>query len=166
MHQIFPPHLAQRYEVDVGEARVPPPGIFTAARHQADWPCHGDVEHVQPPGAAVDLGQQLHLLVMNPHEATFNVDLECTHIELATTDDVCSEARNVGGIEQHPMLPVLACEKDGTTTLDPHDGAITESHGVDDASVEIRVDLLDIGDVIGGPCVEDQPLGVSFSCLP
>jgi hypothetical protein len=113
----------------------------------------------------MDLGQQPHLLITDPHEAAFNVDLEPTLVELATIDDVDDEAKNVVSIEQCPMLPILAHEEDGSAPHDPHDRAIAKSHSVDDASVEIREDLLDTGHVVGGPYVKDPPLGVSFSHL-
>jgi hypothetical protein len=45
-HQPLSPHLPQRLKIDVAELSMPPPGIFSHARRQADWPCNGDVEHV------------------------------------------------------------------------------------------------------------------------
>jgi hypothetical protein len=46
MHQRFSAHLAQSTEVDVHEACVRAPNVFTDAGCQADWASNCDVKHV------------------------------------------------------------------------------------------------------------------------
>jgi hypothetical protein len=61
------------------------------------------------------------------------------------------------------VLSILAHDEDGAAALDLHNGAITEAHCSDNTGVEICEDLLDASHVVGGPCVEDPPLGVPLS---
>jgi hypothetical protein len=102
---------------------------------------------------------------VEPYETTLDVDLEPTLAELVIAHDVGGEARDVVGIEQSPVFPVLACEENGAAPLDLHDVAITEPHRADDVGVEIREDLPESDHLVGGPNVIDPPLGVPLSYI-
>jgi hypothetical protein len=92
-----------------------------------------------------------------------NVDLESILVQLAAADDVGGEVRDVIDIDEGSVLPVLAREENGASSLDPHDGAVAEPYRADDAEIELHEDPLDTGHMVGGPYVEDPPLGVSLS---
>jgi hypothetical protein len=77
----------------------------------------------------MNLGPLPHLLIVNPHHSPLDVDQE--PVLPSCSNDVGGEARYVVGVGKGVVLPVLAREQDGTTSLDLDDRAVTESHHAD-----------------------------------
>jgi hypothetical protein len=69
--------------------------------------------------------QQPHVLVVNPHHFTLDVNLEPILVQLATTNIVDGEAWYVVGVGKGVVLLVLAREVYGTASLNLDEEAIT-----------------------------------------
>jgi len=123
MDEFIVPHLPERAEVDMPIASVPEPEILHRVRSQAHGPCDLGVEDVQTAWAAVDLGEQAALLVVNPHDSAFDKHLKTNLVELPNTDDVGGQSWYVVGIGERAVLPILAREEDCAAPFNFGDGA-------------------------------------------
>jgi hypothetical protein len=112
-HQALLPHLVQRLEVDVTEASMPPPCVFTSVSRQADRAHNVEIERIQSARTPADPSKQAIPLVTDSHHPLTNQDLVSHFVKLAATDDVGCEARDEVGVGQWPVFTSLALEQDG-----------------------------------------------------
>jgi hypothetical protein len=75
------------------------------------------------------------------HHASLDQDLVANLVQLATANDICSEARNEAHITKCLVFSILASKEDYPIALNPHDGAIVEPHSVAHTKVEVAEGL-------------------------
>lgn len=134
---LFSSHLPQCPAVGMPKPSVPEPSFLPGVCRPAHWLCNIDVKDVEVAGVARHIGQQVLLLVTDPHHALLHEHLKSRLIELDNTDNIGGEARDVVGVGEDLMFPILACEEYCVTALDGDDGAIAKAHGPHNTGVEV-----------------------------
>jgi hypothetical protein len=164
-HQALLPHLAQRLKVDMAEASMPPPCIFTSVSRQADRACNVEIERVQSAWTPADPGEQAIPLITNSHHPLMDQDLVSHFIKLAATDDVGCEARDEVGVGQWPVFTSLALEQDGVAPFDLCHSAVAKAHGARDVCVEVGEECPRPRHMVRRASVEDPASRALLLCV-
>jgi hypothetical protein len=72
-HHLLTPELPKRLEEEMPKPVVPTPGLIVSTSGEAEGLGHLDVKHVQPVVPAVDLGEKVTVVVLDPEHPSVNL---------------------------------------------------------------------------------------------
>ena len=93
-HHVLSRQLAQRLDVDVAEALVPPPCLIDTPCRDAHRVCDLQLDGVEAVGRPPDSSQKPMALATNTHRLTFDVHVVTIFIKLTDTNEIIVKLRD------------------------------------------------------------------------
>lgn len=155
--------LAQRAEVQVAVAAVPPPRVLGVARGQTHSAADVELQLVEPIPSAGDPHEEFVASVVDGERAIVDLHSAAGLIKLAQADDVGLEPGYVIHPGQRAVLVVLAGEYDGGQSFNCHLRSVCESYFAANAGVELGEDFPNAGHVVRRASVHDSAVEITFT---